>query len=165
MNIDLDNLKKSDLGIMEYIFLQMVYEEVDTEEYNFCDTFLPYHLQEKGYIKILEDSIEPRQKLIDLFESKKKDAIDEVILYLNEKADKDYKLKTTSNRKFVQGRLDDGYNVEQLKKVIDVMVSKWKNTNMDDYLRPETLFNSTKFQTYINMARSFHKEDWSIKKV
>jgi uncharacterized phage protein (TIGR02220 family) len=43
--------------------------------------------------------------------------------------------------------------MEDCKKVVDVMVDQWKNdARMNMYLRPETLFNATKFETYINLA-------------
>jgi len=125
--------------------------------------------ESNNYIKILgsgdERSIELRQKAVELF-GKKSDSIiiDQVLLYLNEKAEKRYSVKTAANRKFVQGRLSEGYTVDDLQKVIDTMVVEWKGTKMEDYLRPETLFNSTKFQTYINKASKV-ETDWSVKKV
>ena len=46
-----------------------------------------------------------------------------------------------------------GYTEEDLKKVIDTMCSRWLNdSKMNIYLRPETLFNPTKFQTYVNLS-------------
>lgn len=75
--------------------------------------------------------------------------IEEIIGYLNLKAGKKYNPKSKHVSKYVLARLKDGYNVEDFKKVIDVKCSKWINTSMHDYLRPETLF-SGKFETYLN---------------
>ena len=52
--------------------------------------------------------------------------------------------------KFIRARLSEGYTVEDLKYVVDVKCKEWLGTTHEQYLRPETLFNATKFQTYIN---------------
>lgn len=72
MNIDLDNLKKSKLLVEEYLLLQMYYEGLDASSFDwgYPEDEAQLYFQKEGYIKILEDSIEPRQKLIDLFEVK-----------------------------------------------------------------------------------------------
>ncbi|MBQ2871622.1 conserved phage C-terminal domain-containing protein [bacterium] len=72
----------------------------------------------------------------------------EVLGYLNEKAGTKYK-PVESNLKFIRARLKD-YSVADLKAVVDRQVAKWKGTSMQMYLRPETLFNATKFETYHN---------------
>lgn len=72
----------------------------------------------------------------------------EVLGYLNEKAGTRYK-PVESNLKFIRARLKD-YSIADLKAVIDRQVAKWKGTSMQMYLRPETLFNATKFETYHN---------------
>lgn len=77
------------------------------------------------------------------------ETIGEIIDYLNLKANKKYNPKSKHVSKHVLARLKEGYNVDDFKRVIDVKCSKWKNTTMNDYLRPETLF-SGKFETYLN---------------
>ena len=72
----------------------------------------------------------------------------EVLDYLNENAGTKYR-PVESNLKFIRARLKD-YSVADLKAVVDRQVAKWKGTNMQMYLRPETLFNATKFETYHN---------------
>ena len=72
----------------------------------------------------------------------------EVLGYLNEKAGTRYK-PVESNLKFIRARLKD-YSIADLKAVVDRQVAKWKGTSMQMYLRPETLFNATKFETYHN---------------
>lgn len=71
-----------------------------------------------------------------------------VLDYLNEKAGTHYK-PVESNLKFITARLKD-YSIEDLKSVIDKKVAEWKETPMQKYLRPETLFNATKFESYLN---------------
>lgn len=71
-----------------------------------------------------------------------------VLDYLNKKAGTHYK-PIESNLKFINARLKD-YSIEDLKAVIDKQVAEWKGTPMQKYLRPETLFNATKFESYLN---------------
>lgn len=72
----------------------------------------------------------------------------EVLDYLNEKAGTHYK-PVESNLKFINARLKD-YTIEDLKSVVDKKVAEWKGTTMQKYLRVETLFNATKFESYLN---------------
>lgn len=74
----------------------------------------------------------------------------EIIDYLNEKAKTRY-TACKSNTKFIAARLKE-YSLEDLKSVIDCKCKEWKGTNMEMYLRPETLFNATKFESYYNQA-------------
>lgn len=71
-----------------------------------------------------------------------------VLSYLNEKAGTNFK-PVESNLKFIVARLKD-YSENDLKAVIDKKVKEWKGTKMQPYLRPETLFNATKFESYKN---------------
>lgn len=75
---------------------------------------------------------------------------DECLIYLNAVTGKNFKITTESNRKFIRARLNDGYTFDDFKRVIDNQWLKWKDTDMVEYMRPETLFNATKFQSYIN---------------
>lgn len=76
--------------------------------------------------------------------------IKEVVEYLNLKANRNYRPGTTKTKSLISARLKD-YTVEDLKAVIDFKVGEWlENEKMNKYLRPETLFNETKFENYIN---------------
>lgn len=77
-------------------------------------------------------------------------AIKEIVDYLNLKAGTSYKHTTKDTQKHIKARLDEGYSVDDFKKVIDNRVSKWKGTDMQDYLRPSTLFTPTNFENYLN---------------
>ncbi len=73
-----------------------------------------------------------------------------VIDYLNLTANKKYKPSTLSTILIIQARLNQGYEVEDLKKVVDNKTKEWLNDDkMNTYLRPETLFNATKFESYL----------------
>ena len=75
--------------------------------------------------------------------------IDEVIDYLNLKIGSRYK-HTETNRKVIKARLNDGFTVEDCKTVIDKKTAEWMHTDMEKYLRPETLFRPGKFENYLN---------------
>ena len=73
----------------------------------------------------------------------------EVISYLNLKAKKNFKVDTASHQKFIKSRLKEGYVLEDFKKVVDIMVAKWKGTEYEQYLQPQTLFGN-KMDNYLN---------------
>ena len=73
----------------------------------------------------------------------------EVISYLNLKAKKNFKVDTASHQKFIKARLKEGYVLEDFKKVVDIMVVKWKGTEYEQYLQPQTLFGN-KMDNYLN---------------
>lgn len=81
----------------------------------------------------------------------------EVISYLNFKAKKNFKVDTASHQKFIKARLKEGYVLEDFKKVVDIMVAKWKGTEYEQYLQPQTLFGN-KMDNYLNqpMPRKVH---------
>lgn len=70
------------------------------------------------------------------------------LVYLREKTGTQFR-ETDSNLKIIDARLQElGVDIEGVKKMIDRQVLKWKGTDMQDYLRPETLFGKTKFDGY-----------------
>lgn len=73
----------------------------------------------------------------------------EIISYLNLKAKKNFKANTASHQKFIKARLKEGYVLEDFKKVVDIMVVKWKGTEYEQYLQPQTLFGN-KMDNYLN---------------
>ncbi len=81
----------------------------------------------------------------------------EVISYLNLKSKKNFKINTASHQKFIKARLKEGYVLEDFKKVVDIMVAKWKGTEYEQYLQPQTLFGN-KMDNYLNqpMPRNVH---------
>jgi len=77
----------------------------------------------------------------------------QVLKYLNEKADRYYR-EVDGNLKLIEARLKEpGVTVDGIKAMIDRQVGKWKGTDMEDFLRPETLFRASKFESYYG-ARS-----------
>lgn len=73
----------------------------------------------------------------------------EIIDYLNSKVNTNYRVSNKKTRVSINARIAEGFTIDDFKKVIDIKSAEWINTNMQQYLRPETLFG-TKFEGYLN---------------
>jgi uncharacterized phage protein (TIGR02220 family) len=82
----------------------------------------------------------------------------EIIDYLNEQTGKQFRADSAGNKKYIDGRLNEGYSVEDFKKVIDNKVYEWKGTEQEQYLRPETLFAPSHFESYLNQKKVRKKQ-------
>lgn len=72
----------------------------------------------------------------------------QVLQHLNAATGRHYRLTDALKRK-VNARCREGFGLADFKCVIDKKTREWKNTTMEMYLRPETLFG-TKFDAYLN---------------
>jgi len=73
----------------------------------------------------------------------------QVLKFLNEKTGRAYRPVDT-NLKLIIARLKSGATVTECYQVIAKKTREWKNhAEMDQYLRPATLFNATKFEQYV----------------
>ena len=85
----------------------------------------------------------------EIYKEKNKKMIEATINYLNKKTGKNYKPTTPNTIKHLQARINEGYNDWDFMDVIDTKCKEWLGTDMEKYLRPETLFGS-KFENYFN---------------
>jgi uncharacterized phage protein (TIGR02220 family)/predicted phage replisome organizer len=100
----------------------------------------------------------------DKEEDKYKEIYKEVIEYLNDVLGTSYKPSTKSTKDCIKARLNEGYTLEDFKTVIDNKTNEWAGTQMEQYLRPITLF-SNKFESYLNApAKKGVKENGVNKK-
>lgn len=77
----------------------------------------------------------------------------EIVDYLNEKTGRAFKSTTSKTRTSIQARYNEGFELDDFKKVIDNKVSDWLgNNDMAKFLRPETLFGN-KFEGYLNETK------------
>ena len=60
-----------------------------------------------------------------------------------------YKATSKKTQSLIRARLLDGFTVDDFQTVITKKAKEWQNTDMAQYLRPETLFG-TKFEGYLN---------------
>ena len=86
------------------------------------------------------------------------EVVKEVIDYLNQKAGTKYRATTAATKRLVGARLKEGFTVDDCKKVIDNKVADWlADEKMKNYLRPNTLFQASKFESYLN---EIPKKSW-----
>lgn len=72
----------------------------------------------------------------------------EVLNLLNSLSGRSFR-QTDTNLKLISARLaESGVTLDGVKKMMERQAKKWKGTTMAEYLRPETLFNKTKFDAY-----------------
>lgn len=84
----------------------------------------------------------------------------EIVEYLNEKTNSQYRPTTKKTQNLIKARYNDGFSIDDFKKVIDVKTAEWLNdNNMSKYLRPETLFG-TKFESYLNQKAVTGGTEW-----
>lgn len=75
--------------------------------------------------------------------------IKEIIQYLNDVCGTRYRYQTKGTQEHINARLKEGYTVDDFKMVIDKKFEEWNGTDMEKFLRPETLF-AGKFESYLN---------------
>ena len=80
----------------------------------------------------------------------------EVLAFLEAKTGRRFRAVTakgdpTTSAKFIQARLRDGATVQDCRSVIARKWQAWRgDPKMAPYLRPETLFNATKWESYLS---------------
>ncbi len=109
-----------------------------------------------GQPRIEENSIDKnsidKNSIEEIYSPAKQDKIPykEIIDYLNFKTNSNYKYSTNKTKELIKARFNEGFNLEDFKKVIDIKTNEWINDNkMNIYLRPNTLFG-TNFENYLN---------------
>ena len=84
--------------------------------------------------------------------------IKEIIQYLNDVCGTRYRYQTKGTQEHINARLKEGYTVDDFKMVIDKKFEEWHGTDMEKFLRPETLF-AGKFESYLNQKISTKQEE------
>lgn len=75
--------------------------------------------------------------------------VEEVLTYFNQVCGTHY--RSDANKKVIKARLEEKFTVDDCKKVIDKKHKSWaKDERMVAYLRPETLFAKSHFESYLN---------------
>lgn len=80
----------------------------------------------------------------------------QIVDYLNDVSNSNYRSTSRKTQSLIKARLNEGFKIEDFKKVIDNKCKEWKGTEFEKYLRPETLFG-TKFESYLNQ-KNFAKK-------
>ena len=82
------------------------------------------------------------------------DVSERVIGKLNELTGTKYRPSAEGTRRLIGARLRDGYLEPDLIRVVEQQVDEWLGTKWEKYLRPETLFNASKFESYAGQIPS-----------
>ena len=94
--------------------------------------------------------------------SKHDSVVDEIIDYLNKAANAHFQKTTKSTRTLITARLKEKHTFEDFKGVIDVKCEQWLNTELEKFLRPETLFSPKHFESYLNEAKMKTPEEFNF---
>ena len=97
-----------------------------------------------------------QKKTVESVKKKDPPPYQEIIDYLNEKAGKKFKANEKT-KAHINARVNDGYTLADFRAVIEKKVAEWRGTEMDKFLRPETLFG-TKFEGYLNQNETVRKK-------
>lgn len=81
---------------------------------------------------------------------KEKEIFSSIVAYLNEKAGTKFRSSSDRTQSLIRARLAEGFTLDDFKTVIDKKCADWFNTPYQQYLRPITLFDKTKFENYLN---------------
>lgn len=85
-----------------------------------------------------------------------------IVSYLNERAGTNFKATTAKTKSAINARLAEGFKLEDFKTVIDKKCAEWIGTELQKYLRPETLFG-TKFEGYLNAKQGRNETNAGVK--
>lgn len=86
--------------------------------------------------------------------SSKPDIAEKVIQYLNDKTGRSFRA-VPSQTKFIEARIAEGATLQDLIAVINRKCLEWlDDPKFAQYLRPSTLFNAEKFNTYVGQLDS-----------
>ena len=109
-----------------------------------------YHLTKKLTNKDIKDIVDKSSTTPLPYE--------EIVQYLNQKTNKNFKHTSKVTQRHIRARLAEGFTVSDFKQVIDKKCSDWlRDQKMKEYLRPETLFG-TKFESYLNSKTTTAKQ-------
>lgn len=77
---------------------------------------------------------------------------DKFISWFNEITGRSFSSKALF-KKYINARLNEGFTKEDIAKVVTFKAGKWKDTEMKEYLRPNTLFALSHFDNYLQEAK------------
>lgn len=82
--------------------------------------------------------------------------VSEVVAYLNQKTNQQFKETTKETIQFINSRVKlDGWELEDFKAVIDFKTNEWlKDDKMRQYLCPSTLFRASNAEKYLLAAKA-----------
>ncbi len=92
------------------------------------------------------------EREVELMSGKPDDAA-EILDFLNAMSERSYR-PVKANIEKIEARLKEGASIDDIKQVIRRKCQEWKGTKWEQYLRPDTLFNATKFNQYLGQLNA-----------
>lgn len=131
-----------------YIYREVIYEEGTRKIKHRYTHLCEYPIRKNEHTPMRKNERDNNTVINTTFNNTKD--IVEIVSYLNEVANKNYRHSTNKTKTLIKSRMNEGFTVDDFKKVIDTKNAEWKNDNkMKKFIRPETLFG-TKFESYLN---------------
>lgn len=112
---------------------------------------------DESFIELEEVEKEKRKKLAAKKEKEDltNQAIDQIIEALRNKTGRSFGIDTQSYRDIIRARLNDRLKVHDLIDMITFKCTEWFGTDMEKFLRPETLFQKSKCQGYVDTMKQY----------
>ena len=99
-------------------------------------------------LSMVLDEVQRRYKVLE--RTGARSGGDPLFVFIDELADLMYASRKETER-LINGRLSEGYTVDDFKIVIDKKCKEWKDdAKMSSFLRPSTLFAPSHFDEYLN---------------
>lgn len=135
-------------------------EDIKAWEEVFSDKYVPLEPRINGVNtpSSLKVKVKVKDKVKDIH------IVKEVIEYLNQKTGKEYKTTSDNNQSLIIARFNEGYTADELKRIVDNMCELWLgDEKMERFLRPQTLFQHSKVEGYLNADKGMAKKIKDIK--
>lgn len=105
-----------------------------------------------------------QEEIKEVKKGKKDTYLDErkqIIEYLNQRCGTRYSYSADYVKKNINARLRENHTIEEFYEVIDKKYEEWQGTEMEKFLRPQTLFG-TKFENYLSQPLARNKKSADI---
>ena len=99
-----------------------------------------------------------KEKEKEKYKEKESDAV-AIVEFLNSTTHKSYRANSKQTVAHINARLREGYTIDDFKTVISKKAREWLGTDMEQYLRPETLFSPSKFESYLNAPLPLEQQE------
>lgn len=81
----------------------------------------------------------------------------EIINHLNQIAGTSFRQSSQKTKDLINARLNEGFTIDDFKKVHIIKFAEWSGTEFEKFLRPQTLY-SNKFESYLNQKVSDYEK-------
>jgi Conserved phage C-terminus (Phg_2220_C). len=119
-----------------------------------------FTLQTSEFLSFIDSASPVKEKLPVKFN----DISIKILKHLNFKSGRKFPTDNQANLAFIDARLRAGEDPNMLMKVIDYKCWQWKDDfKTKEWLRPQTLFNATKYQGYKQQVLDIEQNPQSFK--